>query len=82
MTEVGDVNSQLQSAGLVSEISTHQLNTPTLSVAVKVTGIIGLVEVAGIVKAVITGGVVSAGVIVVDELTELDIFPAASFAHP
>jgi hypothetical protein len=42
------------------------------------------VAVAGIVKAVIVGAAVSlagGSVIVVDELSELETFPAASLAH-
>jgi hypothetical protein len=56
--------------------------TPALSVAVKeVIGTISDDEVAGIVKAVTTGLVVSFNVIVVVALLAADTFPAASLAH-
>ena len=56
--------------------------TATLSVAVKVVmGTVSVVAVAGTVKAVTVGLVVSESVIVTVALLLADTFPAASFAQ-
>ena len=68
--------------GVVDDSLTMQPVTPTLSVAVKlVIGTVRLVAVAGMVKAVTVGAVVSERVMVTEALLLVDTLPAASLPH-
>ena len=81
---VGAVADQLESLklGVVDDSVRIYPVTPILSDAVNVViGIVNEVAVAGIVKAVTVGAVVSGKVITTESLSEVETLPAASFAQ-